>query len=136
MKLNHRSKAVAHVFECAFLSIQTGHASYLGNVFGFEKVIDIEEHFDGYAKLKEVVDNSLDAVGRLHLVGGEGPLLLAQRGGAALEDDLLDNPEMGEFYFHVIDTCCDVLSMILLQLWLDPNLTSLSCPSGRFTTRC
>ena len=95
MKLNHRSKAVAHVFECAFLSIQTGHASYLGNVFGFEKVIDIEEHFDGYAKLKEVVDNSLDAVGRLHLVGGEGPLLLAQRGGAALEDDLLDNPVMG-----------------------------------------
>ena len=80
-------------FKCAFLRIQTGHASYLGNVFGFEKVIDIEEHFDGYAKLKEVVDNSLDAVGRLHLVGGEGPLLLAQRGGAALEDDLLDNPD-------------------------------------------
>ena len=93
MKLNHRSKAVAHVFECAFLSIQTGHASYLGNVFGFEKVIDVEEHFDGYAKLKEVVDNSLDAVGRLHLVGGEGPLLLAQRGGAALEDHLLNNPD-------------------------------------------
>ena len=43
---------------------------------------------------------------------------------------------MGELNFHVIDTCCDVLSMIFLQLWLDPNLTSLSCPSGRFTTRC
>ena len=95
MKLNHRSKAVAHVFECAFLSIQTGHASYLGNVFGFEKVIDIEEHFDGNPKLKEVVDDSLDAVSRLHLVGGEGALLLAQRGGAALEDHLLHNPGGG-----------------------------------------
>ena len=111
--------------KCAFLRIQTGHASYLGNVFGFEKVIDVEEHFDGYAKLKEVVDNSLDAVGGLHLVGGEGPLLLAQRGGAALEDHLLNNPDD----FHVFD-------WVFLQVWLDPNLTSISCPSGRFTTRC
>ena len=77
--------------------------SYLGNVFGFEKVIDIEEHFDGNPKLKEVVDNPLDPVGGLHLVGGERPLLLPQRGGAALEDHLLNNPEMGKFDFHNVD---------------------------------
>ena len=71
-------------------------ASYLGNVFGFEKVIDIKEHFDGNPELKEVVDNPLDPVGGLHLVGGERPLFLAQRGRAALEDHLLNNPD-GEF---------------------------------------
>ena len=75
--------------------LHTLSASYLGNVFGFEKVIDIEENFNRYAKLKEVVDNPLDPVGRLHLVGGEGPLLLPQRGGAALEDHLLHNPGGG-----------------------------------------
>ena len=95
--------------------IRTGHllltsASYLGNVFGFEKVIDIEENFNRYAKLKEVVDNPLDPVGRLHLVGGEGPLLLPQRGGAALEDHLLNNPEIDFHDVDVTDTCCDVLS--------------------------
>ena len=50
---------------------------YLGNVLGFEKVIDIKEHFDGHAELKEIVDNPLDPVGGLHLVGREGTLLLA-----------------------------------------------------------
>ena len=65
---------------------------YLGNVLGFEKVIDIKEHFDGHAELKEVVDNPLDPVGGLHLVGGERPLFLAPRGRAALEDHLLNDP--------------------------------------------
>ena len=95
---------------------RTGHllliksASYLGNVFGFEKVIDIEKNFDGNAKLKEVVDNPLDPVGGLHLVGGEGPLLLAQRGGAALEDHLLNHPEFDFHDVDVTDTCYDVSS--------------------------
>ena len=77
---------------------RSGDAPYLGNVFGFKKVVDIEEHFYWHTKLKEVVHNPLDTICRLHLVGGERPLLLPQRGRAALEDHLLNNP------VDVIDT--------------------------------
>ncbi len=64
-----------------------------GNVFGLEQVVHVEEEIHRDPELKEIVDDLLYPVPGLHVLLGVRALLLTQRGGATLEDYLLDYPE-------------------------------------------
>ena len=66
--------------------------THLGNVFSFDKIFYVEEHVDGDPELEEIVDDLLCPLAWLHVLLGDGALLLAQRRGAALQDNLLDYP--------------------------------------------
>ena len=68
--------------------------THLRNVFSFHQVIHIKQHLDRNPELKEVIDDPLNPVLGLHLIRGEGPLLLAQGGGATFEYDLLYHPDI------------------------------------------